>query len=51
VFGLLALGFFGPDSRTPGRLFAAAYVLFVAYVFAQALSGQPFLAFGGPHGG
>jgi hypothetical protein len=43
AFGLLSAMAFGGTSRTPVRLFAAAFTVFVAFLFVQALMGQPFL--------
>lgn len=45
LFGLLSLALFGAENRLPVRLFALAFVVFVALTFAQALSGEPFLGF------
>lgn len=44
LFGLLSLAVFGAARRSPLRLFTAAYSGFVVLVFAQALSGRPFMA-------
>lgn len=43
TFGLLSALLFGVTSRLPVRLFAAVFVGFVAWTFAQALAGRPFL--------
>jgi hypothetical protein len=45
LFGLVALTLFEPRNRAPVRLFAAGFTLFVAFTFAQALSGRPFIGF------
>jgi hypothetical protein len=43
AFGLISVAFFRPANRVPVWLFAAAFVGFVIYLFAQALRGEPFL--------
>lgn len=43
LFGLLSLALFGPANRWPVRLFATAFVGFVAWTFVEALNGRPFL--------
>jgi hypothetical protein len=43
LFGLVSASIFGRSNRMPVRIFAAAYVGFVAFLFVQALIGLPFL--------
>jgi hypothetical protein len=43
AFGLLSASLFGPSRRAPVRIFSAAFVALVAFVFIQALNGQPFI--------
>ena len=43
AFGLLSAVAFRPANRAPVRLFAAGFVGFDVFLFAQALRGEPFL--------
>lgn len=43
AFGLLSASLFGPANRTPVRLFAAGFALFVLFLLVQALLGLPVL--------
>lgn len=43
AFGLLSAALFGATNRLPVRLFAIVFVGFVAWTFAEALAGRPFL--------
>ena len=43
VFALVSAAVFGPDNKTPVRLFSGIFIAFVAYAFVEALMGRPFL--------
>jgi hypothetical protein len=45
LFGVASAYIFGSGNRRPVWLFSAAYVGFVAFLYFQALAGQPFLPF------
>jgi hypothetical protein len=45
VAGLASLAIFGRDERRPIRIATVLFVALVAFTFAQALSGRPFLGF------
>jgi uncharacterized membrane protein len=45
VFGVASAYISGSGNRRPVWLFSAAYAGFVAFLYFQALAGQPFLAF------
>jgi hypothetical protein len=43
LFGVASVYIFGSGARWPVWLFSAAYTGFVAFLYFQALAGQPFL--------
>jgi len=43
LFGMISARLFGLSNRLPVRLFAAAFVIFILFLFVQALMGKPFL--------
>jgi hypothetical protein len=45
LFGVASAYIYGSGNRRPVWLFSAAYVGFVAFLYFQALAGQPFLPF------